>query len=335
MDLLIDGRCLRHSHTTGVQRYVVEVVKAFDRLGLPHTVVMPKSQSRLCQQLWEHVILARRAKDFDVLFCPSNVAPICVTQKVKLVVTLHCLRFLRIPKAYRSAFRLYYRILIPRVLKRAEAIITVSNTTADEIEQYYPQAEGKIHVVRPGVGPEFTPGDSGSSEPYILYVGSLSPAKNLSRLLAAFSRLTNQFHHRLIIVGAKSPALHGSGLAQGNHRVSWLGAIEDPRELARMYRQADLLVFPSLYESFGLPAIEAMACGTPVLASDLPSLRETMGDAGVYFDPTSSDEMAERIGQILSDVALQRYLRTAGIRRAAAFSWDNCAKKIWGIVNDV
>jgi len=192
-----------------------------------------------------------------------------------------------------------------------------------------------------GAGEEFRPDPHTARRHYVLFVGSVASCKNLERLLEAFRIISRRLPHRLKIVGAPSAALRRfDGLKEvrsqsGSDRIEIAGPIEDHRQLARIYQQADLLIFPSLYESFGLPVLEAMACGTPVVASDIPALAELTGDAAVLVNPYDVEAMAEAMYNVLTDNALRTTLAERGFRRAGHFSWRKCARQTLAICRSV
>ena len=170
-----------------------------------------------------------------------------------------------------------------------------------------------------------------------LDVGNLGPGKNLSGLLRAFGAIAPRIPHRLSVVGTSFKAFRAGHDAEPaiHDRIHWMGQVEDPAELAELYRRAELLVFPSLYESFGLPVLEAMACGTPVLVSDLPALRETVGDAGEYVDPLDTQALGEAMLRLIADADRRSELGLRGIERAASFSWEKTASRTWEILSKV
>ncbi|MBN1442455.1 MAG: glycosyltransferase family 4 protein [Planctomycetes bacterium] len=335
MSFLVEGHCLRHRLTTGVERYTAELLRSFDERGVDYDLALPRSENRGLHHLWLHGMLPRRARRHPVLFCPSNVAPLHLRSSVRLVVTIHSLGYRRVPDAYRLAFRLYYRFLIARVMRRATAVIAVSRAAAKEIADVFPAARGKIRAIPLGVASEYRPVPAASEvPPRILYVGSLAPVKNLSTLLEVFARLSRQFPHRLRVVGAASPVIRTLGPRSHDDRIDWVGSIESSRSLAAEYRAADLLVMPSLYESFALPVLEAMACGTPVVASDLPAVRETAGNAALYFDPREPRDLEACIRRVIEASALARELRRRGLARARRFTWTECARRTLEVLSD-
>ena len=341
MKTLIDGRCLKHPHVTGVERYVRELTDELTNQRVEFDLAKPAFRNRWAQQLWEHFKLSRLARRYDVLFCPANVTPIWVPRTAKLVVTIHCLRFLNFPEDYTPAFEAYYRLLIPRSIRRADAIITVSHAQAREIAERFPHTKDALHVTPLGISEEFQPPIEPCQEPVVLFVGNAGVSKNLPRMLEAFAAISDRIDHSLWIVGASRPTSTRKGslsraLSQiGEDRIKWLGRIDDKTELVRTYQRAELLVFPSLYESFGLPPLEAMACGVPVLVSDIPAVRETVGDAGIFVDPYDVSALSEAMLEVLADRRLRERLSEKGLRRAANFSWKTCAAQTYKVLCEV
>ncbi len=355
--VLMDGRVLKHGGLSGVQRYARELLGALRELALPFDVAEPRTTSRYGRQCWEHLVLPRLAGRYQVLFCPANVAPLHVPSRTRLVVTIHSLSFLEVAGSYRWTFRNYYRLVVPRAMWRSDAIITVSHAEAERIAAHFPSAAAKIRVIPLGVGRTFAPPrdprrpfevTQGGPEhgrrgrlPVVLFVGNLSAAKNLHRLLAAFAEIRDKTACAVWVVGrndtpfALAPETAAVVARIGADRVRWLGQVNDTEELAAIYRSAALLVFPSLYESFGLVALEAAACGTPALVSDIPALREVMGDAAAYVNPCDLRAMAEAMLALLTDERERLRLSERGIERAAQFSWKQCAERTWEVLSEV
>jgi len=322
-----------------VQRYVRELLEALRSQDRHFELAVPTSQRKLSQHLWLHVALPWQARQADVLFCPANLCPVVLPSTIRLVLTLHCLRFCNVPASYRRSFRAYYRLLVGRNLSRARAVITVSHAQAEEILRRYPESAGRVHVVPPGVSPSFVPPAKPDRQKAFLFVGDLSPAKNLPLLLRAFGRVGEKLDHELWIVGQPSPVARLSAdlrplLAGLGNRVRWFGQINDTDRLVELYQRAEALVFPSRYESFGLPALEAMACGLPVLAAHIPGLSETLGPAGLLAEPDNEDDLVAKMVRLAEDARLREDLREAGLRRAKDFSWARCAQATWKVLTD-
>lgn len=251
------------------------------------------------------------------------------------VTTVHDLLPLLYPSEYPRQ-QYYFRHYVPAVLRASRAVIVISESTRRDLLRFYDVAPEKIHVVLSGYdaerfipeGPAIEPGP----EPYLLYVGNVMPHKNLGRLMEAFALVVRRLPAHLVLRGWGRPrhvrALQQRIAALGlEGRVDWRPYAED-EELIALYRGARALVLPSLHEGFGLTALEAMACGTPVVAAGVSSIPEVVGDAGVLVDPLDSESIAAGLGRILTDDSLCKDLRERGLQRAGHFSWEATARAV-------
>lgn len=262
-----------------------------------------------------------------LFFSPGYNSPIGWAHP--FVFTLHDLNHLCVHENSNSAKRAYYRYVIRPACHRAAFVLTVSEYSRCEIEQWAGVPAGKVINVGNGVGLPFTPSGTGYDPgfPYLLYVGSRKPHKNLPRLLQAFaaSGVAREVH--LVLTGMADAQICAEigrlGLAGA---VGFVQCSKD-EELARLYRGALALVFPSLYEGFGLPPLEALACGVPVLTSNICSLPEVVGDAGVLVDPRDVESIADGITKLVRDQELRARLQIRGPLRAANFSWETTATR--------
>jgi glycosyltransferase involved in cell wall biosynthesis len=229
------------------------------------------------------------------------------------------------------AYRLLYRAITPMVLRRASTVITVSESEKLEILQRYPGNEGRVLAIQNGSTPgsaellEHTP----SADQYVLYVGSLSRRKNLDGLIKVATNLGRKRRLSFVFVGSTPGALANVGAKIPEDVISGIrfeGQIDSWEVLRRYYQTASCFFFPSFYEASPLPPIEAMACGCPVVASGIPSLKERCGDAAMYCDPNSVESMAGSIERVLDDPATQSRLRHLGYERARKFTWRSCAE---------
>jgi glycosyltransferase involved in cell wall biosynthesis len=258
--------------------------------------------------------------------------------KIPAVVTVHDLSFTRRPELYGIRDRLLLGGLVPGSLRRAQRVIAVSQFTRDDLVDRYGLDPSRVVAIRNGVSPRFHPDMEAAAEtrmafglerPFVLFVGALQARKNAPALLEAFARLRGHGDLELVLAGGDRGGLHEvrermRELGLGS-RVRLLGHVPEAM-LPGLYSAAELLVFPSLYEGFGLPALEAMACGTPVCASSTTGLGEAVGGGGLTFDPRSSEEIAECMRRLLEDTALRDGLRTVGLERAAMFTWRRSAE---------
>ena len=265
---------------------------------------------------WYLGALPVRAKrdGVDVLHCPTQRAP--MRSRVPLVVTFHDLAVLRHPETFNRWTGTYSRLALPRVAQAARRLIAVSEFTKRELLELLDVTEEKVRVVPNAVGPPFAAQGDAAAGDYVLAVSTLEPRKNLPRLVDAFQR-AHLNGCRLLVAGARgwgSVSLDGNG-------VHWLGEVGDD-ELARLYRGARCVAYVSLYEGFGLPVLEAMACGAPVVAARNHAAEEVSGGAAVLVDPLDPDAIAAGLAEA---VDRRDELRAQGLERARAFSWADAA----------
>ncbi len=255
------------------------------------------------------------------------------------VLTVHDLSFARAPELLRARDRLLFRRFVPGSLRRARRIIAVSEFTRRDLADAYDVPLDRITAIPNGVGEAFRPLPDarrlaaerlGLAEEYVLFVGALAPRKNPLALLEAFARVARLGGaHQLVLAGAD----RGSGAAMRRRadelgltgRLRLLGHVAEA-DLPALYGAAEAVCVPSLYEGFGLPALEAMACGTPVIASGTTGLGEAVGEAALTFDPRSVAEIADALERVLGDASLREHLVAAGRARAAAFTWRRSAE---------
>jgi len=260
--------------------------------------------------IWYPLGLRRRARALDVLHCTTFRGP--VGSSVPTVVTVHDLAILRAPEAFPRWHRLYGRVGLERVLRAADAIIAVSEFSRREVNAFADVPAERIRVVPNGVDALFTPAGPRADGDYVLAVATLEPRKNLARAVEAATAAGVE----LRVVGAR-----GWG---GVDVPGWVGEVPDA-ELAALYRGARCVVYPSLYEGFGLPVLEAMACGTPVVTSRETAMEEVAGPAAVLVDPLDSSAIAAGIHEASSR---RDELVAAGLARAGVFTWDRTADAV-------
>jgi glycosyltransferase involved in cell wall biosynthesis len=262
----------------------------------------------------------------------------------KYVVTIHDVIPLILPWAFPARHRLVLATALARIRRQAEMVIVPSTAAADDVVQFLRVERERIRVIPMGCEPRFQPAEDPARaaklrrryqlpERYILFVGTLEPRKNIHTLLRAFAQLIAEMPQdgpMLVIAGGNGwgGEDYGSTVdALKLHRhVRFAGFVEDDH-LPDLYRGALLFVYPSLYEGFGLPVLEAMACGTPVITSDRTSLPEVAGGAALVVDPTRPEALAAAMASLLNDSGLRQVLRTKGLARAQAFTWDAVARQ--------
>jgi glycosyltransferase involved in cell wall biosynthesis len=259
---------------------------------------------------WYPIGLGRRARALDVLHCTTFRGP--VAAPVPTVVTVHDLAILRASEVFPRWHRLYGRMGLVRVLRAADAVIAVSEFSRDETIELAGVPSERIRVIPHGVDPVFAPDGPRADGDYVLAVATLEPRKNLGRAVEAARAADIE----LRVVGAR-----GWG---GVEVDGWVGEIPDA-ELARLYRGARCVLYPSLYEGFGLPVLEAMACGTPVVTSVGTAMEEVAGGAAVLVDPLDVASIAGGIG---TAVARREELVAAGRARAAELTWERAADAV-------
>ena len=262
---------------------------------------------------WYPHVLPHEARHADVLHCPTYRGPIHCP--VPLVVTVHDVAVFRLPDAFPAWTRTYSRLAVPRVLRTARRIIAVSEFTASELEELLRLPRERIRVVPNAVDPAFTPDGPRTAGDYVLAVGTLEPRKNLPRTIEATRALGLELH----VAGARG----WGGVTADGDGVRWLGEVPDG-ELASLYRGALCVAYPSLYEGFGIPVVEAMACGTPVVTSAGGATEEIAGGAAVLVDPLDTAGIASGIEEAISR---RDELSRLGLERACAFSWDESARR--------
>jgi glycosyltransferase involved in cell wall biosynthesis len=317
---------------TGQPRYFEEVRR---RLTMPMVTVAP---SRLLPAVrahaWEQLVLPAKVRG-QLLWSPGNTGPLATAAQV---VTIHDVAMLEHPEWFSPLFASWYRHLIPRLVKRVAHVMTVSEFSKGEIVERCGIPPEKVTVAPCAVdGSWLRSHDGGSSKsaaralrldrPYVLAVGSVQPRKNLARLIEAWSvlgSLTNELE--LIVAGGTFGSVFAdTRLPPLPPNVRLLGYVEETL-LPSLYAGAEFFCYPSLYEGFGMPPLEAMAAGVAVLTSDCTALPEAVGDAALLVDPMDVDSIADGITRLISDRALRADLVRRGALRTSAFTWDDTAE---------
>jgi len=276
----------------------------------------------------------------DLFWSPFYVIPILYSGMI--LVTFHDVFPLAMSYMIQSLVaRIYAKLMFSFAARKASKIIAVSNFTKNETIKYIKVDERKIEVIHAG----YNKLPQGNSEtvidgPFILYVGNIKPHKNLSRILAAHAKIFPKFEWPLVMVGKtegfiiSDTELHSMIKSIPKGQVFMVGQVSD-EELSAYYKKAGVLVLASLYEGFGLPALEAMASGIPILASQVAAIPEICGDAALYCDPYSVNDIAEKMALLINDPDLQAQLREKGYKQILKFSWDDSANSHVNIINEL
>lgn len=261
------------------------------------------------------------------------------------VVTIHDLTFLRYPELHTVGRRLVMPLFIKRALTHAEALIFVSDATRRDAESLIPTGRGIREVVPLGVDPKdfmVTAEDTGDTlaklsilKPFLLFLGTIEPRKNIGRLIRAFESVANDFPELLLVIAGKlgwefEGILTVIKTSNFRDRIRLLGFISD-REKRHLLTRCSALIYPSLYEGFGLPVLEGMAAGAPVITSNVSSLPEVAGNAAMLVNPLSAEDIAEAVRRILDDPAAALKMGVLGTLRAREFDWKNVAARTYGL----
>jgi glycosyltransferase involved in cell wall biosynthesis len=359
----VDARPLAHP-LTGIGRYTEALLKRLvdrghqwylysDRPITPRFAIGSRVQLRVgsarpgsaMSLFYSQLVFPRwcRGDCVDVFWSPRHHLPLSMPARVARVVTVHDLVWKRYPETMRSANRWLERLLMGRSLRAADRVICVSRFTADEVAAQYPALANRCCVIEEAAEPL----EAGYEEPvplpeqpYLMFVGTLEPRKNLPRLLEAFRAACDRpgFRHQLFLVGA--PGWGGENIESRvtelglGERVILKGRVSDA-ELRQLYAGCTGLLMPSLYEGFGLPALEAMQQGVPVIAGDRGALPEVVGDGGLLVDPDSVAAIADAITQLCGDPRRRAELGELALARAGAFSWDRAARETLDLLEAV
>jgi glycosyltransferase involved in cell wall biosynthesis len=333
--------------TERVRRIIVETSQAAARAA-------SASGRRSLQDVWKMTRAVRQhGRKLDLFYFPAEYTFFPLSTQAKVVLTCHDTTAERFPSLIfpNKRAQLFWRLKVRWALWRADLVTTVSEAAKRDLMSQYGLSDEMVEVVPDGVDPVFRPladrEETGrvlsahgiaSTQRFILYVGGISPHKNLATLLDAYASLVREGKDqnvKLVLIGDFEKDVFYSSYAAVRDRVEALslrgkvvftGFVSDA-DLPHFYNAAELLVLPSFAEGFGLPALEAMACGTPVAVSTAGALPEVVGDAGLLFDPYSANEIRQRLQELIQNEELRRELGRRGLRRARDFSWECSARR--------
>lgn len=362
MKIAFDGRTIS-GNKTGVGVYTDNLLKglaAIDKgntynvfvLDMPSyaspqnfrfikTNVSHKSHPR--GELWESVFLPYFfiKEDIDVFHSPTFHLPL-FTGRVKKIVTMHDLITLKFPQTYPQSFASYARWMMKMAVRVADAIIVPSKSTREDVLKIFSAEESKIYVIPEAVKEGLHPVDDETylsgikgrynlPDDFILFVSTIEPRKNLECLIRAYFEIRKGgIRHKLVICGGKGWLKEYEKIIKiitelcMEEDIFFTGYVPD-EDMAGIYSLAALFVYPSFYEGFGLPPLEAMACGCPVIASNASSIPEVVGEAGILIDPSDIQGLSYAICRVLGNEDIKIHMKMAGIERACQFSWTKVA----------
>lgn len=319
---------------TGVQRYAQELLSRHP--DLPR--VAPKSGSEGFKgHLWEQFQLPGLVRG-RLLWSPGNTGPLSVPHQV---LTIHDLATLDHPEWFDRKFALWYGALLPMLARRVEHILTVSQYSRRQILRQFGLPEDRVTAIPLAADPRFKPFTAAEAEDYrrkqqlnryVLAVGSLEPRKNLRLLFEAWTQWKDRPQDlELVVAGGAGKVFSSIGFPEPPPGVRLLGRVPD-EELPILYAAAEIFVFPTLYEGFGLPPLEAMACGTPVITTEVTSLPEVVGEAGWYCDPHDVQSLIAALRTLTENPECRQEMTQQGLTRACQFSWDRTAQATWDVL---
>lgn len=344
---VVNGRYLTQK-ATGVHRYAFEICNKLHEMGVDFHVAVPNEIhpdykfnfkvvkcGSLNTHLWEQISLPRYLKRIGspLLISFTGCGPINYSNQI---MTIHDVSHERYPEWFSKNYYRFYHYMMPRIGKKAHAVLTVSEFSKKEIVDTLGIKVEKIHVVHSNVPFHNKPSKeeilsftrNPEAERYILAVSSMDPRKNFVRLVQAFDKIKDK-SVKLYIIGMSFKAFNTPDLQKLiGENVHLPGYIPDEK-LQTMYQNALLSVYPSLYEGFGLPPLESMTYGCPVINSDIPALREVSQDAALYVDPYNVEDITQKIEQLLVDEPLRKELQEKGLLQIKKYSWDKSAKQVY------
>lgn len=359
MRIAIDASRTTVARATGTEHYAREIIRALIRLADQHQItlyfrdtpapdlfpLLPNVAYRIIPfaRMWTHIRFAAALWQDrpDVTFVPAHTLPFVFPGRA--VVTVHDLGYHYFPKAHPPASRSYLTLTTRYSARRAAFVLADSHATAEDLTRFYRTPPEKICTVYPGVLPPRVVDSSAVRaryhlpEQYFLFIGTLQPRKNIARIVQAYARWremqpTTSELAALVLAGGKG-WLYDAAWVQGVPGVILPGYVEDADKGA-LYAGALALVFPTLYEGFGFPVLEAMHSGTPVIASTTSSLPELVGDAGLLVDPLDSDAIASAMQHLSQDIPLRQQLINQGKEQAARFTWDRAAAQLLAVLQE-
>lgn len=351
--ICINGRFLSNK-TNGISRFSLEICKQLVKLGLDFKIIVPNwleyenphnfklvKYGNLKSHFWEQIDLLKFLKNNGnpLLINLSGLGPLWYK---KQIITIHDLSFYVNKKWFSKGYTIFYSFATPIVAKNTLKVITVSEFSKTEIINYLGIEPEKIEVIYNAVADDVKNSlynnevssivNSVLNDKYVLAVSSIDPRKNLQRLIDSFLELQLE-DYKLVLVG-KTSSHFNVDLQSNSREVVFTGFVSDS-ELALLYKKCDFFIYPSLYEGFGIPPLEAMKNGCAVIVSDIPPLKEVCADAALYVNPYESESIKSGMLKIINDPLLKEDLKNRGILRASFFRWETSGEKLLGIINEI
>jgi glycosyltransferase involved in cell wall biosynthesis len=328
-DIVINGRFLSR-RITGVERYGREISQLF---GSSYRVEKTRG-NRLAGHAWEQFVLPTKLKSNSILWSPANTGPIMVHNQA---LTIHDLSPLEHPEWFNKDFAAWYRLFLPPLAKRVQIIFTPSEYTKQKVMKRFGIAN--VLVTPNGVDTSvFHPNAKQNTvefpKKYILFVGSIQPRKNLDGLMQAWHEIKNEFKDTWLVVAGEAGHIFRAVKFLADERIRFLNYVSED-VLPGLYAGAELFVLPSFDEGFGLPVLEAMSCGTPVIVSNGGALPEIVDGAGLVFELSNPNGLANAIRECLNDNDLRLSLKEKGFCQVKSFSWKKTAELIWNTLNEI
>ena len=351
MRIAIDASRCTVPRVTGTENYAIQLIRVLIRLNTQHHITLYfRDQPRVdlfpasslveqrvipFQRVWTHLRFAAALWQDkpDLTFVPAHTLPFVFPGRA--VATVHDLGFKYFPQAHPKSQRLYLDWTTRYSAQRANVILADSQATANDLQKYYSTSPSKIRVVYPGVDKpivgniETVRQKYNLPEHYFLFIGTLQPRKNIARLVQAYNLWSKQHASdstALVLAGGKG-WLYDPAWVSGVEGVQLTGYIDDTDKGA-LYAGAVAVIFPSLYEGFGFPVLEAMHCGTSIIASNTSSLPELVGDAGLLVDPLNTEAIASAMSQVSTDESLRQTLQQRGYEQVKKFTWETAAHQL-------
>ncbi|MCO6432088.1 MAG: glycosyltransferase family 4 protein [Deltaproteobacteria bacterium] len=363
------GRVLQYDGY-GVKTHSLELLRALCRIDHSHQLILfttpeqdlselpidprlktvslyPRTQNPLLRLVWSHfsVGIGCWREDIDVLFVPGHVKPLLIP--CPSVVVVYDMMYHLFPSQWSWTERLYFQLGVSLLTKRAKQIIAISKSTSADLVRLVGVDPGKVRVIYPGVSNIYRECQEEAREllhqhykiykPFILSVGSFHPRKQAASIIKAFETIASRIDHELILIGPGQweedrirAAIAGSAFAD---RIRFLGLVPE-KHLPYFYSAASVFVFPSIYEGFGLPVLEALACGAPVITTSSSSLPEVAGASAIFVSPYDFRDFGEKIFEVLSNVELRQTLKERALEQAEKFSWEKSARETLALLEE-